>query len=346
MGRIVAVYRLATPADRTWSSSLYHHGYSDSLLGQEYAQIFALARGGVATAIGLLSGCAATVHIDGAVDRPAAYTLTREIPITQTVNFSSGSGAQTHTYTGANLWTVLNHAGLQIDASKKSDLLNRYVLATGADGYKTVFALGELHPEFGNMQSLVAYAETRNGVSVPLAAVDGPFRVTAPGDIKGGRYVSQLTRLEVRSSGSSAAGTSGGVSPSFTVSGAVSHSMTFDAAALRALTASSLAVGANTYTGVNLFTLLKTVVGVTADASVHNATLGMYVVATGSDGYKAVLSLGEIDPGFGNRAALVAYRVNGADLGRSGAARLIVPGDTKMGRSVSNLVAIEVFTAP
>lgn len=305
----------------------------------------------VATAMGVLSGCGggdsrAAVVVGGAVDRPAAYTLTDKAATTQTVNFGSGSGAQTHTYTGAPLWTVLNDAGLQLDAAQKNDVLNRYVLATGADGYKAVFALGELHPEFGNKPSLVAYAETLNGVSAPLNGTDGPFRVTAPGDVKGGRYVSQLVRLEVRRSDSSAVGTGGGVSPGFTVSGAVSHSMVFDATALRALTASSVTVGTNVYTGVNLWTLLKTVVGVTADASVKNATLGMYAVATGSDGYKALVSLGEIDPGFGNRSALVAYSANGADLGSSGTTRLIVPGDTKMGRSVSNLVAIEVFAAP
>ena len=72
----------------------------------------------------------------------------------------------------------------------------------------------------------------------------------------------------------------------------------------------------------------------------------MYLVATGSDGYRALLSLAEIDPAFGNRPVLVAYSVNGAGLGRSGMARLIVPGDVKMSRSVSALASIEVFAVP
>ena len=71
----------------------------------------------------------------------------------------------------------------------------------------------------------------------------------------------------------------------------------------------------------------------------------MVAVATGNDGYKALVSLGEIDPGFGNKAALVAYAINGELLGTSGMARLVVPGEIKQSRSVSNLASIEVLTA-
>lgn len=303
-----------------------------------------------------MAGCGgsdseAAVRVGGAVDKPASYTksaLVRLGPVTQTVTFNSGTTPQTHTYTGPTLWSVLADAGLQTDASKKNDVLNRYVMATGADGYRAVFSLGELHPEFGNRASLVATGESLNGAvsPVPLDATDGPFRVTAPGDVKGGRYVSNVVRIDARASGSTAAGTGGGVSNSFAVSGAVTKSVSFDLAALQALPATTQTVGGSSYTGVSLWTLLNTVTGLKGDATAKNPTLAMYAVATGSDGYKALVSLGEIDPGFGNRTALVAYSVGGAGLGSTGVARLVVPGDTKLGRSVSNLVAIEVFAAP
>ncbi len=295
------------------------------------------------------SGNDASMRVDGAVDRPANYNADQLRVVTgatQTVNFSSGAGAQTHTYTGANLWSLLGNAGLQTDASKKNDVLNRYVLATGADGYKVVFALGEISPDFGNVASLLAFAETQNGSTAPIAQPDGPFRVTVPVDIKGGRYVSNLLRLDVRTSGSIAAGTGGGVSNAFAVSGAVHAGKSFDLAALQALPTSTLTLGGVVYTGVSLWTLLNTVTGIRTDPNVKNASLSYYAVATGSDGYKAALSLGEIDPGFGNKAALVAYAANGTGLGTNGVARLIVPGEVKQGRSVSNLVSIEVFAAP
>lgn len=290
-----------------------------------------------------------SVRIGGAVDRPASYgvaSLATLPAVTQTVSFASGSGAQTHVYTGASLWALLNAAGLQADASRKNDLLSRYVLATGADGYQVAFALGELHPDFGNKPSLVAYLETvGGGAPLPLPTGDGPFRVTAPGDVKGGRYVSTLVRLEVRASGSTAAGTGGGAAPSFEVSGAVGKPARFDLAALQALPATTQAVGNVSYTGVSLWTLLSTVTGLKPDANRKNASLSMYAVATGSDGYKALVSLGEIDPNFGNKPALVAYSADGVALERNGVARLVMPADARQGRSVSNLVSIEVLSA-
>lgn len=290
---------------------------------------------------------APSVQLGGAIDRPAAFTeaeLAARAPITQTVDFSSGSGAQMHTYTGAGLWPLLNDAGIQVDGARKNDVLSRYLLATGADGYKVVFALGELSPDFGNKPSVVAYAETTAGTSARLGTTDGPFRVTAPGDVKGGRYVSNLVRLDVVAAPATAAALpGGGVSSSFAVSGKVGTSMSYTAADLKAMTASpDLTVGANVYHGVSLWTLLS---GLGLPATPKNASLGMYAVVTGSDGYRATLSLGEIDPGFGGKAAMVAYQMNGADLTTTGFARLVVPGEVKQGRSVSNLIAIEVFSA-
>ncbi|MFT3719753.1 molybdopterin-binding oxidoreductase [Pseudorhodoferax sp.] len=290
-----------------------------------------------------------TVAVGGALERPTSFSagaLRQREAVTQSVSFISGSGAQQHTYTGADLWALLSDLGIQVDATARNDQLNRYVLATGTDGYRVVFALGELNPALGGKRSLLAYAETIDGASRPIGEEDGPFRLTAPGDVRGGRYVSQLVRLDVRPSGSTAAGTGGGLSPSFTVSGAVATPMTFDLAALQRLPAQTVTVGSSTYTGASLWALLNGATGLKTDAALHNPLLGMYAVATGSDGYKAVVSIGEIHPNFGNRDALVAYAVDGAALDRNGMARLVVPGDGRASRYVSNLVGIEVFAAP
>jgi DMSO/TMAO reductase YedYZ molybdopterin-dependent catalytic subunit len=287
------------------------------------------------------------VRIEGAVDRPASHgaaELRARAPVTQTVGFDSSHGAQAHTFTGTSLWSLLNEAGIQAGGDGKQ-ILDRCVMAVGADGYRVVFSMGELHPDFGARQSLVAYAETNPGATQPLPASSGPLRVTAPGDIKGGRYVSNLTRIEVLVPPASPAGRGGGVSPGFTVSGQVKSPKTFDLASLQALPASSVTAGSNTYQGVKLWTLLDSL-GLRAAEGARNPSLPLYAVVTGSDGYQVVLSLGEIDPSFGNKAALIAYDRNGEALGRNGMARLVVPGEIKQGRSVSNLVGIEVLAAP
>jgi hypothetical protein len=129
------------------------------------------------------------LEVTGALDHPSTPTLSDLEALnatTQTVAFSSASASQTHAYTGTSLWGLLNGAGIQVDAARKNDVLNKYVLATGSDGYKAVFSLGEIDPDFGNRASIVAYAETIGAASVPLAE-DGPFRVTSPGDVRGGR---------------------------------------------------------------------------------------------------------------------------------------------------------------
>ena len=285
--------------------------------------------------------------VTGAVVTPKTYDLAglQALPaITQTDSYTSGSGQQTHTYTGASLWGVLGSNGIVVNPAVKNDILDKVVLATGTDGYKVVFAAGELSPDFGNRPDLVAYSELIDGVATPLGA-DGFARVTAPGDAKGGRYVSNLLDLDLRSSGSTQAGTGGGVTSQFTVTGSVKQVVSFDLAALQALPTVTAVVGGVSYAGVSFWDLLNTSVGIDLNPAVKNDVLGKYVVATGSDGYKSVFSLGELNPGFGNQPDLIAYAADGNPLGSAGFARIVAPNDVKKGRWVSNLVSLEVFSA-
>jgi len=77
-----------------------------------------------------------------------------------------------------------------------------------------------------------------------------------------------------------------------------------------------------------------------------NDTLSMIIVATGSDGYQAVIAYGEIDASFGNQPVLVAYEQDGKPLADATPIRLVVPGDKRGGRYVSNLVSLEIRRAP
>lgn len=302
----------------------------------------------LACAAATAAGPSASVVVSGAVDKPTVYTAARlaALPqVTQTDVFASGTTPQTHTWTGPTLWNVLDATGLQARPGVKNDLLDRYVLATGTDGYRVVYALGELNPAFGNRPDLVATQETVVGKTAPLTG-DGLARVTAPGDVKGGRYVANLASLTVRASGSTVAGTGGGHSDQFNVTGAVVNGRTFDLAALKALPSRTETVGGTTYVGVSLWDLLNATTGIVTDPAVKNDVLDKFVVATGSDGYQALISMGEIDPAFGNQPDLVAYQANGQLLDSNGFARLVVPGDAKAGRYVSNLVNLQVFAAP
>ncbi len=109
-----------------------------------------------------------------------------------TVTFMSGSGAQTRTFTGPLLLDVLNLAQPDFDPAIKGDKLRHYVVATASDGYQAVVAWGEFDPEFGAKKILLAITE--DGVSLADA---GP-RLVVPGDVRGGRYVSNTVSIRLR----------------------------------------------------------------------------------------------------------------------------------------------------
>ena len=108
---------------------------------------------------------------------------------TETVTFKAGNGTQQHTYVGPLLLDVLNQAGPLFDPTIKNDKLRHYVSVSATDGYRALVAWGEIDPGFENKEVLLA--TTEDGRSL---ATDGP-RLVVPGDISGGRYVSNVNRV-------------------------------------------------------------------------------------------------------------------------------------------------------
>lgn len=100
-----------------------------------------------------------------------------------------------------------------------------------------------------------------------------------------------------------------------------------------------------TYSGVLLIDLL-TSLGAPRGKDMHGKALSEYIVATGSDGYKAVLALAEADPEFHPGQILIADTIDSKPLDtKTGPFRLIVTEDKRPARSVHNLISIEVKTA-
>jgi DMSO/TMAO reductase YedYZ molybdopterin-dependent catalytic subunit len=68
----------------------------------------------------------------------------------------------------------------------------------------------------------------------------------------------------------------------------------------------------------------------------------LVVRITGADDYAAVVAVAEVAPEFAGKPIQIAYKMNGAPLpGQS--LRLIVPGDHVGGRSVRDVVRIDVY---
>jgi len=99
------------------------------------------------------------------------------------------------------------------------------------------------------------------------------------------------------------------------------------------------------YSGVRLAEVLGRV-GAPLGNDLHGEALANYVVATGTDGYSAVLALGEVDPGFHPGEIVVADAMNGKPLdAHSGPLKLVVSEDKRPARSVRNLVTLELRSA-
>jgi hypothetical protein len=100
-----------------------------------------------------------------------------------------------------------------------------------------------------------------------------------------------------------------------------------------------------TYSGVRLADLLGKM-GAPLGHDLRGVALSGYLVATGADGYVAVIALAEADPTFHSGEVLVADTMNGAPLdAKSGPFKLVVTEDKRPARWVRNLVSIELRSA-
>jgi len=133
---------------------------------------------------------------------------------------------------------------------------------------------------------------------------------------------------------------------SIAVTGAVSTPLTLTAADLDSMPRATVTTNNNgiatTYEGVWLSEILKKA-GVPLGAALRGPALAGYVLASASDGYQVVFSLGEIDPDMSEGQFLVASKANGKSLfGETGAFRMVVPKDKKGARSIRMLTTLTV----
>jgi hypothetical protein len=82
-----------------------------------------------------------------------------------------------------------------LDPSHKNDSLRKYLEITATDCYQVIVALAEILPNFGAQQVFIAYAD---GDGNPLTD-EGMARLVVPGDKTGGRFVSNIVSIIVRS---------------------------------------------------------------------------------------------------------------------------------------------------
>lgn len=150
-------------------------------------------------ALAALAAATLLVSVPGSADRAVSRADLAAMPaITAEARFHGG----THRCTGPRLGIVLKAAGAPTEGLLRGDVLRMGVMAEAADGYRVLFALGELDPMLGNADVIVALTcapqptdaqpDDGHGTGAPDA-----LRLLAGGDTRGARSVRNLVALRL-----------------------------------------------------------------------------------------------------------------------------------------------------
>ena len=153
------------------------------------AAAFAQSAGGTAAP--------AAIQVSGEVSQPLSLTPEALGKFKKTELKAKDKDGREHRYTGVAFADLLREAGVTLGPALRGANLSKYVLVEAADGYRAVFALPELDPEFARAVVLVAYQADGK----PLPAGEGPVRLVVPADKKHARWVRQVAAIKVLSAG-------------------------------------------------------------------------------------------------------------------------------------------------
>jgi DMSO/TMAO reductase YedYZ molybdopterin-dependent catalytic subunit len=133
-------------------------------------------------------------------------------------------------------------------------------------------------------------------------------------------------------------------STSVKLDGTVKAPATYSLTDLAALSSASVTLNiaghdaaSGSWKGVPLMALIEK--AGTVEEKGHGAYLQHVIIARGTDGYGVAIAIGEIEPKFEGKQAIVAYQKDGMALS---SLRLIIPGDTHAGRDVRDLAELTV----
>jgi len=97
-------------------------------------------------------------------------------------------------YSGYELRSILAPAGAKFGKDLKGAAVGQFLIVEAADGYRAVYSLTDLDPDFAD--KVVILADTLDGK--PLDAKTGPWQVIATNEKKHARWVRQVTALKVK----------------------------------------------------------------------------------------------------------------------------------------------------
>ncbi|HTQ13266.1 MAG TPA: hypothetical protein VMH86_05260 [Rhizomicrobium sp.] len=146
-----------------------------------------------ALALSVAPALAGGIALSGAVQHPGTYSMAqlRALPgIDVKVDQKTDKGGFTGTFHGVPLWTLVNGAGLVNGPQRNAILRHAILVSSSADRYGAVVSLGEIHPDLGNGQVILATAKNGTPLASPVLIV--------PGDGHAARDVRNVTNVTVQ----------------------------------------------------------------------------------------------------------------------------------------------------
>jgi DMSO/TMAO reductase YedYZ molybdopterin-dependent catalytic subunit len=133
------------------------------------------------------------LSVGGEVARPLTLTAQElsRLP-RQTIHAKDRDGKEVE-FEGVPVVAVLKAAGVKFGSDLRGPALANYLVVEAADGYRAVFSLPEIDPDFTD--HIILLADRRDGK--PLGGNEGPLRVVVLGEKRQTRWVRQVVALKV-----------------------------------------------------------------------------------------------------------------------------------------------------
>lgn len=133
------------------------------------------------------------ISINGNVDSPITLTVEQLSKYPYEEYKTVDKTGQPIVYGGTALSLILDQAGAPLSPQLRGAYLADYILINAKDGYRVIYALPEVDPEFSSSQVLVV--TTKNGL--PLNKKEGPFRIVNSMDGKHARWIRQVKEIKI-----------------------------------------------------------------------------------------------------------------------------------------------------
>lgn len=134
------------------------------------------------------------VNITNIENKTTAFSVTDLNALPQTTLNVNGEDGAMHNYTGVDINTLLNKAGMFFGKEMRRQTLNSYMLIKAADNYSVLYALAEVDSFFSDKKMILA--SLKDGQPIPPQF--GPLQIITTGEQVHARLIRMVTDIIVK----------------------------------------------------------------------------------------------------------------------------------------------------